>query len=152
MSSKVRFTVIKLGNGLYPVDEPSKEVFDGIRQNRQATIEFSDGNDRSAKNLSRFFVFIKTAFAMQDCYMDKEDFRKDILRHAGHVRTWYDYNGNRQEEVKSISFAELSDEDTFRALFKRCVDAFEDMYSVINGHDLNIEEFIDQLGEIERFR
>ena len=145
-------SLVKVNGAWYPADDESKEVSDSLRYSTIIAAEVKDSDDRSGANLRRFFKFINTAFRMQDHYSSKEIFRKELLILSGYSETWVSVDGQVRVQAKSISYAELRNEDKFRAIFKNCIEAFISTYEKTNGAILTYEEFMAVLGEIEEFR
>lgn len=86
-------------------------------------VECSANKNRNVRNHRRFFVFIDLAFDMQEIIDDKEELRKLITIRAGHYTIVAKDKGMTYLSANSIAFDKLEEEE-FKVLFKKCVDAY----------------------------
>ena len=113
---------VRTGNGLSPASDEALRVLAQYRPGDEVLIEHKKG--RSAANHRRFFAFVKTTFDWQDSYDNIEVWRKVLEIAGGHFDAVVDKHGQTHLWPKSIAWDEITDEDEFRDLFGRIVNAY----------------------------
>lgn len=113
---------VKTADGLRPASDESLRLLAQYRFGDEVLIEHKRG--RSARNHRRFFAFVNTTFDWQDVYDDPEIWRKVLEIAAGHFDTVIDKHGDTHYWPRSIAWDEVTDEQEFRDLFGRVVNAY----------------------------
>ena len=117
----MEFYVSKVDGCLIAVDDESAEKLASLGLDQ--LVECKVNANRNYKNLQRFNVFIDKAFAMQEIYKDRNLFRKMMQMGGGHFDLVQSPRGQWLKIPKSISFAEMEEEE-FKIIFKKCIDYF----------------------------
>lgn len=128
---------VRTDYGLRPASDEAARVLAQYKMGDEILLEHKRG--RNAKNHRRFFAFVNLTFEWQDQYEDPEIWRKVLEIAAGHFDTVVDKNGQTHFWPKSIAWEDLDDEDEFRALFGRVVNAYLSRYGTrLNEAQLNM--------------
>lgn len=122
-------------------DEGSEEIIKSIKMGEPFSVDYKP--ERNTKNHRRWFAFINTTFDMQEHYTDKEAWRGVMQIYGGHCKTVVDPKGNTHIWPESISYKVFKDEEKFKSMFKRAVDAFLERYQqrITEDEFLQILEF-----------
>lgn len=123
------------GDSLVPACQNAVEVMAQVGDRNEVLFDYKKG--RSTQNHRRFFAFVNLTFDLQDQFDDPEVWRKYLEACAGHFHQAISpKTGQALIIVDSIAWDELEDENEFRELFNRVVQAFIDRY----GHDISKEQ------------
>jgi hypothetical protein len=76
---------------------------------------------RNIKLHKKFFALIEMLYQNQETYINKDHLRKDLTVEAGEYDEYIDINGELKRVAKSISFANMSDDD-FNELYGKFLD------------------------------
>jgi len=119
----------KLYNSFVPVDQVNLDAMEALTMNAEYKAILT--RPRNIKFHRKFFALLSVAFEAWDpkpvfykgleIHKNVDRFRKDIEILAGYFETVININGEVRLEAKSISFANMS-EDEFSRLYSRCVD------------------------------
>jgi len=111
----------KINGILAPADEAAIEIISKMRHGQVIRVKYSF--PRNYENHKRFFAFIETTFDIQDHFDNAKHYRKWIIMKSGHFNIITAPNGYQIFDADSIAFDKM-DEETFRSMFKDCIDAF----------------------------
>lgn len=106
---------------LAPADEEAEETIRAMKHGQAIRVKYSF--PRNYENHKRFFAFLKTTFDIQDHFDNIEHYRKWVIMKSGRYTTIQAPNGYTIFDADSIAFHKM-DEQEFRAMFQKCVDAF----------------------------
>lgn len=144
----------KTNQGFIPVDDLSVEIAEEIPYNTEYKAVLS--RPRNYKFHQKFFVLLDVAFNLWDVediefqsYIvkkNKEYFRKQIIIKCGYFTVNIDLNKRVRLEAKSISFANM-EEDDFAKLYDTAINVIlSDVLTNYTKEDLN-----EQVNRILRF-
>ena len=117
---------------------------------------------RNYKFLQKYMVLVKYAFDIweegakrlrykgNEVKPNIERFRKDLQILAGFYEPVYHYDGTLKLESKSVSFAEMSEEE-FEKVYSALIDVI--LAKILNRPDLNqeiVRRHVDQLMQFDR--
>ena len=124
---KAHFTKTQIG--LVPADEASREWYEKVKHGEVVSGEFK--KVRNYRFLKKYFALLKIGFdqwepgKVNSKYGVPEKnfkrFRSDLTILAGYYETTIRLDGSVRIEPKSISFAEMEEED-FEELYSRTID------------------------------
>jgi len=130
---------MRVSDGLVPVDEDTSDYLAKIERGEHVVLKAS--SVRNVGNHRRYFKFIALTFDIQDHFDDREIWRKYVQIMAGHCDfVTSPKNGQIMPIPKSIAWADLDEED-FKQLFNRAVNAFLDRF----GKGLTKDDFMKAL-------
>ena len=130
---------MRVCDGLVPIDEATSDYLAKIDSGEHVVLKKS--NVRNPRNHARCFAFLNLTFDMQDSFDNKEIWRYYVQIMAGHCHfVPSPKTGQIMPIPKSISWADLDEED-FKEVFARAVDAFLNRY----GKGLTEDDFMKAL-------
>jgi len=116
----------KLPSGLIPDSIEASELLSKVPVDALVTVEYVQ--KRNYRNLKRFFALVNTTFEMQDCFDNKDIWRKHLVMLGGHYDEVVVTNPKKgtttvQYWPKSVNF-ETMDEVEFKALFDKIITGY----------------------------
>lgn len=108
------------GDTLVPADDDALAELHAHEDGKELMVTLKGA--RNIKQHRLFFSLVRIVAANDDTYNGNElAARKDMLLKAGHVNYWIDRDGHGHVEIKSISFASMTQAE-FNPLFQVCVN------------------------------
>ena len=139
----MEFYASKCDGVLIGVSEDDQQKIAGL--GRDTVVKCETNKNRNYKNLQRFMVFIGIAFDMQEKETNIDSLRTIIEIRAGHYIVVGRTDSTFYLAPKSISFEKMTDEEEFKAVFKKCIDAYLNWRNETHEHSLSNEEFMTLL-------
>jgi len=120
----------KTNNGFSPDSDEAAALFAKVPTDSYAIVEYI--KTRNYRNLKRFFALVNVTFELQDCFTNKEIWRKHLIMLGGHYDEVIISNPKTGETSvqywpKSIDF-ESMEETEFQELFSKIVTAYIDRF------------------------
>ena len=118
--------LVKQGNGSFLPSHSSD--YDSLKKIKVgATVSCDIKQPRNIGFHKKFFALINLVYENQEFYDNIDYLRKELTKKAGFYDTYTNHKGTLCFEAKSISFANMSQED-FEDLYQRFLDAVEDVF------------------------
>ncbi len=146
----------KLPNGcLAPADEDAVEWLSKTKTGSAVRAKVS--RVRNYPYLQKFHCLVRLAFDIwsetcepmeyrgQPVTPNVDRFRKELIILAGYYTAHYSTNGEVRLEAKSISFANMSEEE-FQTVFSRCIDVV--LRKILNGRGITEEQLRRQVDAV----
>lgn len=135
----MEITLIKTLSGFKPCYDSDSEKAKKIPLNEPFVITYT--KKRNIKFHRKFFALINMVYQNQERYNSIDHLRKDLTIASGFYETRYGLHGEEITEAKSISFANMSEEE-FSELYSAFVDTVV-KYFEFSKTDIaeNIEQF-----------
>lgn len=146
------------GGALVPATDEDAEALRKVKAGAAVRVEVKQ--IRNYKFLQKWFTLAKYAFDIwservepmeykgQPVKPSFDRFRKDLIILTGHFDAVYNARGEVRVEAKSISFANMS-EDEFEVLYSDTIDVI--LRKILNGHGLTEDQLRQHVDNVLRY-
>jgi hypothetical protein len=113
-----RFPAIRQGRGFFPTNQAGRDATNAVPAGAEVMISV-----QTARNIRAFHLFWKLCEVIADNHPhidNKEHAKRCLLRATGRFHLWFDAEGKMHEELDSIAWENMPDED-FREFFRDAV-------------------------------